>query len=102
MDQAANMTNEQPAAIPPPRRPPRHAGLLTILEKMMERKFDWFIEHIFGWIVAGAFTGIVGGLVVATWPGSLSKDKLYVDCLRNMGERTIEQLEMMCSHLRKP
>lgn len=66
----------------------------------MERdKFDWFMEHCFGWIIGGIFAGFVGAAIL-TVTQYYSRDKLYVDCLYNMRDRTIDQLEMMCSHLR--
>lgn len=63
-------------------------------------KIDWVIDHLLGWLTAGVLAGLVGGLIVATYPGRLDKDKLYVDCIYNMRDRTIDQLEIMCSHLR--
>lgn len=62
-------------------------------------KVDWFMENVFGFAIAGAICGIVisGMMEISRQP---SKDKLYVECLYNMRDRTIDQLEMMCAHLR--
>lgn len=51
-----------------------------------------------------AFFGIVAGVacgIVLSITGAYDKDELYVKCIYNMRERTIDQLEMMCAHLRR-